>query len=398
MLIYLSHELALFGPNAKHPDNACSITRNLRNLAPVAPNRTEFIYCNMMYTVATHVIEQQTKTKFGDFLEAHLLRPLQMNSTALFKSRVEANGLLGRVATGYLRCKKTKSFNEAVHRESPESQGASEIHSSASDYAKFIKALINRESPITDEIYESLTKRRVEQDRLTEEPLHEAQLIHYAFGWDVAKYEGYTILSHDGGDIGYHCIQFFMPELKFGGSIFSNSDHASTLMGRLKYRLIDERIHGPCAEDPTSEVKADDLPGDSVSEDSEDEYYQERIEDVRQGICPGITDVLPQELPLSVYTGQYWNPGYRSILVEEDNGSLIVNAQDRSLRFKLTFNHVCNQTKYVAVLHLGQDLDIITEAEFILAGGTATKVGIHMEERLDDKIWFERVETEEVHK
>lgn len=351
-----------------------------------------------MYTVATHVIEKQTKTSFGDFLEAHLLQPLQMNSTALFTSGVDAKGHLGRVATGYLRCKKTQSFPEAVNRESPERQGASEIYSSASDYAKWIKALINREGPITDEIYESLTETRVEQDRLTEEPLHENQLIHYAFGWDAAKYDDYTILSHAGGDIGYQCIQFFMPELKFGGVIFSNSDQANTLIGRLKYRLIDERIHGPCPQDPTSEVKADDLPDNNAPEDSEDDYYQERIEDVRQNICPGITDVLPQELPHSVYTGQYWNPGYRNILVEEDNGSLVVNAQDRSLGFKLTFIHVCDQTKYVAVLQIGAEPDSITDAEFVLAGATATKVGIHLEERLDEMIWFERVYPEGAHK
>jgi Beta-lactamase class C and other penicillin binding proteins len=78
---------------AAKPDNARSITRNLRNLPVAAPIRSRYIYCNMMYTVATHLVEVKSGQDFGTFLEERFFKPLDMASTTLQPSSARSKGL-----------------------------------------------------------------------------------------------------------------------------------------------------------------------------------------------------------------------------------------------------------------------------------------------------------------
>ncbi|ODA80212.1 hypothetical protein RJ55_03170 [Drechmeria coniospora] len=413
------HEMALFGAQAKSPnraDDARSITRKLRHLPVVAANGEKFVYCNMMYTAASHLVEQKSGTSFSDFLEENLLGPLRLDSTALLLERAQEKGLGHRVAAGYVRSRKTGQPSEAPPLAgTPESQGAGQIFSTANDYAKWVKAMMHREGPITDRVYQGLTKKRMLQDPPAE-GMSEDQMIYYSFGWDVRQYRGHTIVSHDGGDIGCQCNHFFVPELKFGGAIFSNSDHAGPLVSQLTFQVIDEVLQGPQPAKslrPRSDVstsgsgtgsgsgsgsdsdadEADDADG-SDADDSDSEYMAEVEEELLQELCPGIKGREPQKLPLGAYVGQYRHAGYGHITVEERDGSLVVDAMDRSLGFILTLQHVCGQTKYLARLKVDSfEDDSLIKGEFDLdKEQRATRVGLHLEDGMDEYVWFDRVE------
>ncbi|KAK5989319.1 D-aminopeptidase-like protein [Cladobotryum mycophilum] len=389
------HELSLLGPKAENPDNVQSITRNLRNLTPLSPNRAEFIYCNMMYSVAVYLVEQKTQTTFADFLHSRLLQPLHMDSTCLLLERVQARGLTDRVAVGYLRDKKAKQHTQVQHSDTPESQGAGQIFSSVNDYAKWIKAMIYREGPITEDIFKGLTTRRVRQEPLSDD-LNDDEATYYAFGWDVRQYQGYTLISHDGGDVGYQCNHFFILELEFGGAIFSNSDHADMVVSQLMYRFIDEVMQGSqSAESSQMDIDNSDSEPDSDSDvgESDEEFEAEFEEELRRELCPGIDELQPQEMPLSAYIGKYWNPGYRGIKIEEKDGSLFIDATDRSVGFTLAFKHICEQTKYLAYMSSGPgDADVPLKGEFVLENNKAIKLGLQLEERFDGYIWFARID------
>jgi len=55
--------------------------RSLRNLPLTKGLRTTFQYCNLMFVVASHVIETLTGVWLGDFLRERIWEPLGMNST-----------------------------------------------------------------------------------------------------------------------------------------------------------------------------------------------------------------------------------------------------------------------------------------------------------------------------
>ncbi|KAF3480030.1 beta-lactamase [Arthroderma uncinatum] len=388
-----AHEYSLLGSKAGHPDDARSITRNLRNLSTVAPNRHEYIYCNMMYSVATYLVEHISGMSFSDFLDKHLFQLLKMDSTTLQPSRAQAKGLGARMAAGYLRANAHRELQEVPYSDRPESQGAGQIITTANDYAKWVKAMINREGPITEEIYQSLTKARIEQDPSEVGDLEHS--LYYCLGWQAQKYCGYTIVSHDGGDYGSQCDHFFIPELKFGGVVFCNADYTNTTVSQIKYHLVDQMISGRqngkiLQANADSSSLGSEADSESGSEDGQDELELEQ--ELRQELCPGIKTRQPQVLPLSSYAGQYWNPGYKGIKVESKQGVLFADCTDRSLSFTLTFRHVCNQTKYLAFMSENFETnDFPLKAEFVLENNNSILLGLLLDHRVGEYIWFERV-------
>lgn len=317
-----------------------------------------------------------------------------MNSTALFKDGVDAKGRLDCIVPGYIWCPQKQIQTRVKHSDSgPETQGASGIHASTIDFAKWVRALMNRKGPITEAIYQQLTENLTPQDE--DEGSNEdlgGSMMHYSFGWDVIHHENYTCFMHKGGELGYQCVQFFIPEFKFGGVMFSNSGHADIVMDQLRHRLIEARVRGQNGEAYTDDTfDTHDLPDDET-QPSEEYYFNELLEEVKQAIHPKKSDTPElQQLPLSLYTGNYWNAGYKNFMVEEENGSLIINAHNRSLAFKIEFVHVHAQKGYAAIMHFEMEPSTVIEAEFVLEDGGAVSLGLDLEEEIDGKIWFQRV-------
>ncbi|RDA88382.1 hypothetical protein CP532_5554 [Ophiocordyceps camponoti-leonardi (nom. inval.)] len=385
------HEYSILGPRSKQPDDPRSLTRNLRNLSVLAPNRSEHIYCNMMYTVATYMIERISGMSFYDFMKKNIFDPLDMKSTYLLMDRIQAAGLESKVATGY--CWDKGKHREMITCDGPEAQGAGQIYASIDDYIKWVKAMLQHEGPITDKVATALTTKRIQQDP-EQDPAQES-CAYYALGWQVHQYSGHTIVSHDGGEPGFQCNHFFLPELNFGGVIFSNADEADTVVSLLMYRMIDEvaqkgsngrvlREEGLGSE---SESGSD---SESVTDDDEDDDGLE--EELRQELSPGLEEPEPQKMPLSTYTGDYSHPGYHNLKVEIKDDALYIDATDRSYGFTLTFKHICEQTKYIGyMMQAFETTDLPIKAEFRLEGDKAVRLGLHLQERVNDYIWFDRV-------
>lgn len=74
-----SHDDSYMSPRATHPDNTRSVTRNQRNLPVAAPIRSGYICCNIMYTVATHLVEVKSKQSFSESLTDASSNPLLCN-------------------------------------------------------------------------------------------------------------------------------------------------------------------------------------------------------------------------------------------------------------------------------------------------------------------------------
>ncbi|KAM4066806.1 beta-lactamase [Hirsutella rhossiliensis] len=383
------HDLSYLGPGAAQPDNARSITRNLRNLGIASPLRSKYLYCNMMYTVASYLVEKATGLPFADFLELRFFQPLNMQSTNLQPGRARDKGLGDRIATGYLWDEKSKQYQGLQAQDEPEAQGAGLVISSVNDYIKWVKAMVNHEDPITRDVYKGLVKPRTIEDPGDTHlrPLTSPML--YGAGWETYYYRGHAIISHDGSDPGFQTSHFFLPEFKSGGAIFDNSDSGDVIINILMREIIDEFLKVPEAE--RVDWKKIETEPRSAGHEQEEETTAELL----PKHCPGSKKPHPQMLPLAAYTGRYWNRGYHSLTVQISNDSLFVDAEDRSFPFMLTFQHLCNQTKYIAHMQPtdfqgiedAEDID----AEFRLHNDTAIKMGLDLESDLPDLIWFDKV-------
>lgn len=396
---YCSNDNSYFGPGSKNTDTPLSITRNLRNLGTAAPIRTKFMYCNIMFTVATHLVEQKTGLSFAEFLEKRFFQPLGMTSTNLQPDLARAKGLGDRITQGHWWDDKAKQFLAFDTPEAPEAQGAGSIITSVNDYLKYVTALMNKEGPFTEDVYTGIIRARtiVSPDHKGKNPFSSSPL--YAAGWEVHHYRGYMIVCHDGCISGVSTSHFFLPELKFGGAIFGNTDDANFVAEMVMHELIDEVIQLPQDQrlnwdkvlyERYKERKYEDYDKDAINDDDVKE-----IEKERQKICPGIKGSEPQKMPLSAYTGEYWNPGWRGLTVQIKDDHLFIDCSDRSYVFTVNFQHVCEQTKYIAVMReVSQGPDLPLRAEFRFDNDVAVRMGIMFEDDLDDYVWFDRVHSQ----
>ncbi|GBF65025.1 hypothetical protein TMEN_7742 [Trichophyton mentagrophytes] len=395
------------GPNAAQPDDARSVTRSLQHLVAVAPNRSEYLYCNLMYTAASYLVEQKSGLSFSDFLHANFFQPLRMQSTYLQPHAARSNGLSHLLATGYSWNKKGNKYTPMPCHDSPEAQGAGRIISSANDYILWVRALMNCHDPVTKSMYDGMIKKRISQsppgdsgeDEGENEHDHEPPQTFAGAGVEILEYNGHVMVSHDGLDLGFGATHFFLPEQKFGAVIFGNSNNASNVARLIKYKLADwvtagiEKRYSSLLEGVSSS-ESDEDEGDEKDENDFTDVENEMIDE----LCADGGVRSDQTLALSTYTGEYWNGGYKGIKVTQKQGRLFVDARDRSVGFTLEFRHICNQAKYIAYMveTSEQDVRAPLKAEFVLEGEKAVQLGLTLEDAWDGYVWFKRVDAVDI--
>lgn len=68
------HDFFHLGIYSDHPDTPRSVTRHLRNLEMAAPVRSQFLYSNVMYIVASYLIEQISGLGFAEYLKEYFFK------------------------------------------------------------------------------------------------------------------------------------------------------------------------------------------------------------------------------------------------------------------------------------------------------------------------------------
>ncbi|KIW09829.1 hypothetical protein PV08_11930 [Exophiala spinifera] len=411
------HDSSSMGPRAAHPDDARSVTRNLRNLPVAAPIRSKYMYCNMMYTVATHLVEVKSQQRFSDFLQDRIFGPLNMPSTSLQPLMARSRGHGHRIATGYSWNKSKSAYTIYESPDCPAEQGAGSVISSANDFVKWVKALMNHEPPITQSLYQGLVRLRTFTNPSMQRLKKHTSPKFYAAGHEVYFYRGVMVIGHDGCIDGFASRFFFLPDFMFGAVILTNSNDGTGLATILARELIDSVLgtdgnNGPRkAQLPTRPkprnpqklrlpIQADGTATSDRTRQSHDGFRSNHKGDTstqEQSDPDTGSTVRPSDPPieqLDTLTGEYTNPGYHSLVVQMKDRKLFVDATDRSDRFFLTFDYVRDQTEYVAHFHRSLDLESFEDirAEFVFENGRAVRMGLHMEPALKELIWFERVD------
>lgn len=424
-----SHNDAFMGLNATHPDNARSVTRNLRNLKPAAPLRSRYLYCNQMYTVATHLVEVKCKKSFSEFLDERIFAPLNMNSTTLQPASALAKGWGDRMAKGYIRQDDTwRGFDP---QDCPEGQGAGSVISSANDFIKWVKAFLYREGPINDSVYQGLTKlRSIVNPNARRLKAHTTPAI-YTAGMEMYYYRGNMVIGHDGTIPGFRSRFMFMPDLKFGVVVLGNSAGAGGAATTIIRALMDEILGIPIERRPSQNAKQKEEKNDQKKDlalhskphhddrkesqaglydepqtqvlqsgqygnkgkDGQNTKAQQLQRQKKQGKKPTNYEKPPppQETPLEAYVGRFWNAGYRAMIVTINDNQLFIDATDRSNGFTMTFEHVKDQTEYIAhTRDVIEREDEPVDARFVFEDGNAVKMGLDLEPAMKEMIWFER--------
>ena len=77
------------------------LTRRIRFLEPIQPERTDFLYNNHMFTLLGYASEVlEGGTKWEDLVRAHIFQPLSMSSSSFIHEEIDE---LQGFATPYIR-------------------------------------------------------------------------------------------------------------------------------------------------------------------------------------------------------------------------------------------------------------------------------------------------------
>ncbi|KAJ5628008.1 Beta-lactamase-like protein [Penicillium lividum] len=182
--------------------------QSLRNLPSTTSPRTTWQYSNLMYSAAAHLIETVTNQSLNSFFTENIWLPLNMTETYISLS--EARKANREISQGfYVDLHGELSSTEQVYTDTI--RGAGNILSSASDYAKWISTMLNREPPFSPAGYEALFGAHSIISPNPVEPFQTSTF--YGLGWISGVYKGETIYFH-GGD-------------QFGGDAMINQTHLS---------------------------------------------------------------------------------------------------------------------------------------------------------------------------
>lgn len=215
--------------------------QSMRYLPFTASPRSEYQYCNLMYSVASHLIETVTNQSLETFLRDSIWSPLNMTETYL--SLYEAQSAQRDISQGfYLNNDGNITSTDRVFIETI--RGAGNILSSVSDYAKWVSTMLNRGPPFSQSGYATLLGSHSIVSRNPIEPFQTPTL--YGLGWMSQAYKGEVILSHEGSQFGYGASVMLLPQRNFGLVLLGNNmNGVNAAANVLAYHLIDQQLGIP---------------------------------------------------------------------------------------------------------------------------------------------------------
>ncbi|SMR48601.1 unnamed protein product [Zymoseptoria tritici ST99CH_1E4] len=385
-----THDGSYLGQTASTPDTPKSVTRNLRNLELNAGLRAKYQYCNIMFTVAAHLVEVLSGMHFADFLQEKIFDSLGMKSTFLYPEVAQRSSQGHELAVGYEWFAEKEHHCTIPYDNTPEAAGAGCIVTTPTDYCKWLQAFISQSAPLSPKLVKGLTTPRTicngDADAGDLEPHTSFQM--YALAWETYFYRGLKIVRHDGCIGGFSSVHFFLPEHGLGGALFGNTEEASSVGEVVMKELIDELLQIPKDERPDWNA----IRWKGYNEMAKKSAHER--EDVLEKVCSDLKEPQPFEGSLEKYTGKFWNSGYRGVTVEAKEGKLFVDMSDRSCNgFWLKFEHLCDGTLFLVnlVRPFESANQEFWEARFVIENGLVVKMGLKLEPDIEGLIWFNRV-------
>lgn len=310
-----------------------------------------------------------------------------MNNTYLdLPASNELEELKDRMAVGYYWSKEGDKFESIGFAGQFEAIGAGCINSSVSEYAKYVRCMLGKGPPLSEESHEELVKPRMIMDPDTV-PKHGRSHALYALGWETSHYHGHRQIGHDGGVPGFQSVVKFMPDLNWGIVIFNNGDEGGEeLNDIIESMIIDDLIEMPVEKRLDWNQVIREQFEKQKAEDEEEEAKEDEVDD-GEDLTAGV------ELPLEAYAGHYYNKGYHSLHLQVNEDKLVADCSDRSFGFYLDVERKEKNHFLCRLRDLYDGKRTPTKARFLLGekSGRAIRFGVNLESTLDDLIWFDWV-------
>ena len=193
---------------------------------PPAPSGRSFSYSNLGYNIFSLVLDRVFREGWKEVIDREVLRPLGMRNTTAFMSKTDRSQL----AQPYeLRPDGPQRVNYA--KQDGNMHAAGGYLSTANDLARYLIAHINggrigTTQAIPQKAIAETHRQQAVQDRV----FGSFQRFGWGLGWDLATYDGDTVLQRFGGFRGFFSHVSFMPARRIGVVVLANGGSAGGMV------------------------------------------------------------------------------------------------------------------------------------------------------------------------
>ena len=221
-------------------------------------------YSNSGYILLGAIIEKISGQSYEDFVNKNIFGPLGLMHSCYDRT---ARIIPGRVP-GYTSGR--AGFENAQFISMTQPYAAGSLLSSVDDLAIWNESLLDGR----------LIKRETLERAFTSSKLTDGRSTGYGFGWQVSNYEGYRLIEHGGGIMGFTSYAILQPESRLVVAVLTNSAIAGRAPAPFAFRIAALALGKPYRDPAVAALKDEDLaplPGVYVNADNE------RVTIFRQG-------------------------------------------------------------------------------------------------------------------
>ena len=269
--------------------------------------RTRWGYTNASFLAAGEIIPKATGKSWEDFLKERIFDPLGMSMTlALSKDLAK----VPNVAKAYTLVDGKLTLIPYANIDNLAPAGS--IASSVNDMSKWVMMQLDNGKLNGKEI---IPAAAIAQTRLPHSILgnggsfyNKGHFALYGLGWFLEEYSGRKIVSHTGGVNGFVTSVTLIPEEKLGIIVLTNTDQ-NAFYEALKWEIMDAYLGNVYRNYSKVYVNI------SNSQNNMKAQTDKKFKD-------SVSLQLKSTLPLSDYTGNYFNDVYGNMSVVPENNEL----------------------------------------------------------------------------
>jgi len=238
------HDLIWF----KSPFTRNELFEKLKYLEPQEPMRETFLYNNLMYSAAGHIIELKSGKSWEQFVRERIFAPLDMSTTTFTISDMTQHpdhGVPFREKRDSFELYKIPYYEDT---EGVAPAGA--IISNIDELSHWLIALMNDgkyngKQVLPPNVLKATLQPAIGLPNALGESQGFWELLNpaYGMGRQTAAYRGHLMTFHGGDLPGFHSQVSFLPNDKIGVIVLVISDHSAPLYNIVSYNVY-ERLLG----------------------------------------------------------------------------------------------------------------------------------------------------------
>ncbi len=271
------------------------------------PFRTKWGYTNAAFLTAGQIIPKATGMQWEDFIKTKIFDPLDMKNTlALSKDFPNAPNKCSPYTMNEGRLVKIPYCY--IDNLAP----AGSIGSSINDMSHWVMMQLDNGKYKGQQIIpaSAIVQTRTPASIIGNggSVFNKGHFALYGLGWFLEEYDGREIVSHTGGVNGFVTSVTLIPEEKLGIIVFTNTDK-NDFYEALKWEIMDAYLGLPYRNYSNFYLNYYKL-----------QFAMEQQKD--QKLKDSVAMHLKTDLPLTAYTGNYFNDVYGNMSVVLENGEM----------------------------------------------------------------------------